>query len=180
MSCYKTSNNRFFNSTSRMSDGRNFTDYRPNYEMNTHLINNNKISNSHDYRMFLNRNAENIMNKSNEYMFMKNGSSDCVQPFEVATMLPERTRVLCDKQKCEVKVINENGFGQGREYVTNGTNPLLAPLKEPEYKLPDNACADPFDNFNYYPIMDNYDVQKRQAVPGGGEMLHGGDPSIFN
>ena len=29
MSCYKTSNNRFFNATSRMSDGRNFTDYRP-------------------------------------------------------------------------------------------------------------------------------------------------------
>lgn len=180
MSCYKTSNNRFFNATSRMSDGRNFTDYRPNNEMNAHIINNNNISNSHDYRMFLNRSAEHIMNKTNEYMFMKNGSFDCVKPFEDATMLPEKTRVLCDQHKCEIKLVNKDGFGQGREYVTNGQNDLLTPLKKPEFNLPDNACAYPFDNFNYYPTMKDYNPKKRQAIPGGGEMLTGGDPSIFN
>ena len=30
MNCYKSSNNKFFNSASRMSDGRNFTDYADN------------------------------------------------------------------------------------------------------------------------------------------------------
>ena len=93
MSCYKTSNNRFFNATSRMEDGRNFTDSsRPNHEMNAHIINNNNIANSHDYRMFLNRSGENIIKKTHEYMFMKNGSFDCVKPFETGTMLPEKTK----------------------------------------------------------------------------------------
>ena len=179
MSCYKTSNNRFFNSSARMSDGRNFTDYRPNVEMNAHIINNSKLANMHDYRMFLNRSAENIIKKTNEYMFMKNGSFDCVKPFETATMLPEKTRVVCDQHKCEIKLVNPNGFGQGREYVTNGNNPILSPLKESQYKLPDNACSYPFDNFNYYPTME-YNPKKRVAVPGGGEMLKGGDPTIFN
>ena len=148
MSCYKTSNNRFFNATSRMSDGRNFTDYRPNNEMNAHIINNNNIANSHDYRMFLNRSAENIMKKTNEYMFMKNGSFDCVKPFESTSMLPEKTRVVCDQHKCEVKLVNENGFGQGREYATQGPNELLKPLKKPEHILPNNACAYPSINTN--------------------------------
>ena len=49
--------------------------------------------------MFLNRSAENIMNKTNEYMFMKNGSFDCMKPYETATMLPE---------KQELYVININ------------------------------------------------------------------------
>lgn len=180
MSCYKTSNNRFFNATSRMSDGRNFTDYRPNHEMNKHLINNSKVANSHDYRMFLTRNGENIMNKTHEYMFMKNGSFDCTGPFETCTMLPEKTRVKCDQHKCETIVVNENGFGEGREYVTQGENPILTPLKKPEAVLPKNQCAYPFDNFNYYPTMKDYKVDTRQALPGGGEILGGGDPSIFN
>ena len=76
--------------------------------------------------------------------------------------------------------VNENGFGQGREYVTNGENEILTPLKKPEFNLPDNACAYPFDNLNNYPTMKDYKPEKRQAVPGGGEMLTGGDPSIFN
>lgn len=180
MSCYKTSNNRFFNGTGRMADGRNFTDYRPNFEMNNHLMNNTKLANSYDYRMFLNRNAENIMRKSHEYYFMKNGAFDCQKPYEVGTMLPERTRVVCNNHRCEVKLINENGFGEGREYVTNPPNAILDARKEPEFNLPNNACAYPFDNFNYYPTMEHYNVSKRQAVPGGGAMLTGGDPAIFN
>ena len=38
MSCNKSSNNKFFNSAARMSDGRNFTDYRPNHEINKHIM----------------------------------------------------------------------------------------------------------------------------------------------
>ena len=79
-----------------------------------------------------------------------------------------------------LKLINENGIGEGREYVTNPPNQILDPLKKAEFNLPNNACAYPFDNFNYYPTMEDYNVQKRQAVPGGGAMLSGGDPSIFN
>ena len=38
MSCYRSSDNKHFTSAPRMSDGRNFTDYRPNHEINRHII----------------------------------------------------------------------------------------------------------------------------------------------
>ena len=72
---------------------------------------------------------------------------------KLGTMLPEKTRVVCNNHRCEVKLINENGFGEGREYVTNPPNAILDARKEPEFNLPNNACAYPFDNFNYYPLQ---------------------------
>ena len=36
-SCYKTSNNKYFNLPPRMDDARHFTDYRPNCVMNNLL-----------------------------------------------------------------------------------------------------------------------------------------------
>ena len=60
MNCFRTSNNKHFNAPQRMSDGRNFTDYRPNYELNKSLKDLNKLDNSHNYRNFLNNNAEKI------------------------------------------------------------------------------------------------------------------------
>ena len=64
MSCYRSSNNKFFNSPSRMADGRLFTDYRPNYELNRYIEEENKIKNTHDYRLFLERNGEKIATKN--------------------------------------------------------------------------------------------------------------------
>jgi len=147
MNCYKASNNKFFNSTSKMSDGRIFTDYRPNHEINTHILNNNKVSNMHNYRMFLSRNAEAIMDKNSEYMFNKNGLYDCKKPYEVGTMLSEQTRVVCDEHNCKRFIVDKNGIGQGREYVTQGSNDLLDPLFN-QKKLDKNICSD--NNYNMF------------------------------
>ena len=95
-------------------------------------------------------------------------------------MLPEKTRVKCNQHTCEVVDVDPNGHGQGREYVTEGQNEHLSPLMKPPMELEDNACASPYDSFNYYPIIENYNVESRQAVPFGGTMLTGGDPSVFN
>lgn len=178
--CYRSSNNKFFNSPSRMADGRLFTDYRPNNEMNRFIEDSNKIKNTHDYRIFLSRNGEALIEKNREYIFLKNGQNKCMKPYEVGTMLPEKTRVLCDQHTCKIVNIDENGVGQGREYVTEKSNELLTPLTEPEMNLENNACISPFDTFNYYPIIDKYEVKKRKAVPFGGSMLTGGDPSVYN
>lgn len=180
MSCYRSSNNKFFNSPSRMADGRLFTDYRPNYELNRYIEEENKIKNTHDYRMFLERNGDKIATKNKEYIFTKNGMVKCMEPYHIGTMLPEKTRVVCDQHTCRVVEVNPNGHGQGREYVTEGTNALLTPLTNPEMELPENACVSPFDSFNYYPIIENYNAEARQAVTGGGTMLKGGDPSVYN
>lgn len=182
MSCYRSSNNRYFNSPSRMSDGRNFTDYRSSYELNKHIIEKNKIANTHDFRMFLNRNGDNIIKENNKYIAMMSGSFNCKQPYEVGTMLPEKTRLVCNQHTCKEVLVNENGIGQGREYsLPNQPNSLLEPLKKPEYVFDDNICTNIVDNFNYYPI-DKKDVpeNQRQAVPGGGNMLSGGDSRIIN
>ena len=180
MSCYRSSNNKFFNSPSRMADGRLFTDYRPNYEMNRYIESGNKLKNTHDYRLFLSRNAEKIIQKNQDYVYMKNGGGRCVEPYHIGTMLPEKTRVKCNQHTCEIVDVDPNGHGQGREYVTEGYNKHLSPVMKPPMELEDNACASSFDSFNYYPIIENYNVESRPAVPFGGSMLTGGDPRVFN
>jgi hypothetical protein len=181
MNCEKASNNRFFNSSARMADGRLFTDYRPNNEVNEHIINNNKIENTHNYRMFLMRHTDEIMDKNAQYMFLKNGLFNCKQPYATGTMLPERTRVVCDKHVCNKIVVDENGHGEGREYVTEGPNKLLDPLVESDIKI-NNICANSGNHLNYYPIDKNVysKGEVRNLVPSGGNMLSGGDPSLLN
>ena len=180
MSCYRSSNNKFFNSPSRMADGRIFTDYRPNFEMNRYIESGNKLKNTHDYRMFLSRNGEKLIQKNQEYIYLKSGMGRCMEPYHIGTMLPEKTRVKCNQHTCEVVDVDPNGHGQGREYVTSEPNEILTPLMQPQMKLENNECASPYDSFNYYPIIENYNVESRQAVPFGGSMLSGGDPNVFN
>ena len=95
-------------------------------------------------------------------------------------MLPEKTRVVCDQHTCSIVEVDKNGIGQGREYVSEESNKLLSPLMNPDMDLETNACVSPFDSFNYYPVINNYSVKKRVAVPSGGDILTGGDPSVYN
>ena len=45
----------------RMADGRHFTDYRPSCELNNDISRDNNLNNSLDIRLFLQRNAEKLM-----------------------------------------------------------------------------------------------------------------------
>ena len=90
---------------------------------------------------------------------------------KLVSMLPEKTRVVCNNQTCEVKLVNENGFGEGREYVTTGSNKLLTPLKAPKIHILIIDVHILSDNFNYYPISEEYNPEKRPAVPGGGDIM---------
>jgi len=181
MSCNKSSNNKFFNSAARMSDGRNFTDYRPNHEINKHIIDNNGIINMHNYRMFLSRHTEEIINRNKEYIFTKNGLFNCKEPYHIGTMLPEKTRVICDAHKCNRVLVNPDGFGEGREYVTNPPNKILDPLLKSDNDI-NNVCANSLDSLHYYPIKKDLHNKNelRPAIPGGGDMLSGGDAYIMN
>ncbi len=72
MSCYKASNNKYFNCPPRMDDGRHFTDYRPNCHVNNLVRSNNATLNSHEYRMFLTHNAGKLMDLNRTYTTQKN------------------------------------------------------------------------------------------------------------
>lgn len=96
-----------FTCTNKMADGRAFTDYRPQC-----LLNNSKL-NSYDYRMFLMKNAEKII-ENNVTSIITDCS--CFNHNQVGTMLPERNMVTCNKNTCFVTTSDKNGLGDGRMY----------------------------------------------------------------
>jgi hypothetical protein len=178
MDCYRTSNNKFFQAPPRMADARHFTDYRPNCHVNNLIKNDNEVFNSYEYRLFLTRNADQLIDANRQYAFLKNGVSECKSPYNQGTMLPEETKVVCNKQNCRVVMNNENGLGQGRIYAEE-PNELLDPHENP--KLNKNYCTPPKDNFRYYP--DNHvdsETVERQSLHSGGNILEGGDPSVYH
>ena len=65
--CFKTSNNKYFDCPALMSDGRAFTDYRPSNYVNDMIRINNKVYDSYNYRQFLINNAANLMKVNDEY-----------------------------------------------------------------------------------------------------------------
>ena len=54
---FTNSNNKYKNCPALMSDGRNFTDYRPINHINNLLVMNNNLDNNYSYREFLIQNA---------------------------------------------------------------------------------------------------------------------------
>ena len=147
--CYKTSNNKYFQAPPRMADGRHFTDYRPNFETNNNIETDNDVPTSHDYRMFLETNAEKIMELNKKHTYIKNGVFGCIKPNQIGTMLPEKTKVKCNLNKCEVVHNYDNGIGQGRMYNTK-PNACLEPLKSAPLELQKNQCMPLNDLVNFY------------------------------
>ena len=116
MSRCHPSNNKYFDCPPRMSDGRNFTDYRPSCDVNNAYLNLGDILNSYEYRMFLTRNAENLMNKNRQTACDDNCCSQCMPPYDIGTMLPEKNLVRCDKNTCDMGLSYSGGLGTGRVY----------------------------------------------------------------
>ena len=107
------------NCINKMSDGRHFTDYRPRCIINTSIIeevvNNTNINSSYDSRMYLQQNANKIMdrNKKNSSLNVK---SSCTPANGISTVLPERYTIRCDSTSCTRVETNVNGLGDGRSY----------------------------------------------------------------
>ncbi len=145
--CYKTSNNKYSDCPPRMADGRHFTDYRQNCTINTLLRTGCNAYNSLEYRNFLVRNGEQLIDLNRQLTFNKNRSGPCVEPYEIGTMLPEQTKVDCDRHGCMVKVNDLAGLGQGRQYNSFPDSSFPVNLGG---KSVANCCAVPTDNFEYY------------------------------
>jgi hypothetical protein len=180
MSCYRTSNNKHFASPPRMADGRHFTDYRANYNLNNQIKTDNGVANSFEFKAFLCDNGNNIRELNKKHAFNKNGVKEFVAPYETGTMLPEKQKVKCDKNKCEIVDNYEHGIGMGRIYNTEKVSNCLKPLSGPEYPLDNNLCQPMESLANYYPLDNTNNNVQRVASPGGGAMLSGGDPNTYN
>lgn len=100
----------------RMSDGRNFTDYRTRctIDYETKLL--NAFQSSYDQRQFLIQNATKIMHENNRMAESMNECSGCFPKKSHGTMLPEKNMVKCNDKKCDFQMVNPNGLGTGRNY----------------------------------------------------------------
>ena len=144
-SCMKASDNKHFDCPARMADGRHFTDYRPNCHLNNNLRTNNMLENTFDYRRFLQRRGHEMMELNRSSAYEQNGCGTCKEPYHENTMLPEQTRLYCDKNGCKATVVDPNGLGQGRIYSDDSTCDNVG---SPEYEK--NGCAKPEDNLRHY------------------------------
>jgi len=162
--CYKTSDNKFFDCPPKMSDGRHFTDYRPNCHLNNNLRTNNKLVNSFEYRRFLQNRGMDLMKINQSIAYEQNGCATCKEPYHQNTMLPEQTKLYCDKNGCKKEVVDKNGLGEGRCYgKTKG---------HVRDRLPQNCCGDSNSVFNYLGNKNNTYEHSRNTVPAGGKILN--------
>ena len=102
---------------SRMSDGRSFTDYRPrcmvNAELFQDLASKNILRSSYESRMFLQENADMIMERSRMQSVQNLAPcAPCKRPFaDSGTMYPQQYIVKCSATSCEKIEVNPNGLG---------------------------------------------------------------------
>lgn len=101
----------------KMSDGRSFTDYRPRCSVNAELFEDltkkNIMKSSYESRMFLQENAEMIMERSRMFSLQNlSPCAPCKRPFsDDGTMYPQRYVVKCSATNCEKVEVNPNGLG---------------------------------------------------------------------
>ena len=98
----------------KMDDERLFTNYNSRCMVNDSISRTGKVMNSYEYRMFLQKNAEEIMKKNVELALSDNMCVPCYDLNEDGTMLPEATnfnvmriRVLQQKITRMVQVMAE-------------------------------------------------------------------------
>jgi hypothetical protein len=177
--CFKTSDNKHFQCPPRMADGRHFTDYRPSNFINDLVRADNNISNSLHYRVFLQENANALMDRHRDIACKLNCCGPCPitdskEGFENGTMLPEQYKFVTDGRVGKMVLNDVNGLGTGRQFYTYD-NPEGDCAKMPSAwpaKQETNQCASPLDAFNYIGDMEPTPEGMRQAVPGGGEVLN--------
>ena len=178
--CKKTSDNRHFSCPSRMSDGRHFTDYRPQCTLNNQIRAQNNNLSSYDYRMHLTKNAEKIMAGNRQNADAQNRCGPCVEPYYKGTMLPEKYIVNCDGEKCTTTLNDPNGLGHGRKYNDDqekGGYEQWNQKKQDELaNVP--CCGKSSDNMGYYSIDKKIkNDSTRLTVPSGATPMSGGDMS---
>ena len=104
--CNRTSNNKYFKCPPIMSDGRHFTDYRPNTYANDLVRYGNNVMSSNAYRQFLINNASNLMNVNSIYAEKKNSCTECN-----ATPIPTETKCIVNQSYSTCYPDSYNGLG---------------------------------------------------------------------
>lgn len=169
--CYKTSNNKYFDCPPRMSDARHFTDYKPNCELNAMIKLDNNLNNSFETRQYLQSNGEKLMNINKQHSCQLNCCN--LKEGYANTEVPPKNIVTCNKNNCQSKEVNPKGLGDVRNYYTDSRveNCDNLPNQWPVSNQKTNMCATPLDNYFYLGDKNNNESILRNAQPLGGSSL---------
>tara|TARA_B100000700_G_scaffold326679_1_gene438947 strand:- start:473 stop:802 length:330 start_codon:yes stop_codon:yes gene_type:complete len=106
----KVSDNHQLDFPARMSDGRQFTDFRSNCYMNNLL---GQRMGSWEYRTYLTRNANDVHNQLLKEIQNETACTSC----SGAEIPDVKTVVDCTQQNtCYYSIKDNQGLGQGRKY----------------------------------------------------------------
>ncbi len=153
------------NCAARMDDGRHFTDYSPNCNLNMSIQNDNSINNSYEYRQFLLNNGGKLMNKYRSHVIDTMGCNLSTADYNNGTMLNEKYKWVTDGKTCKHTLVDPNGLGTGVQYRNHEECPMIT------RKQQSNSCASTNNVFNYYNHSDSmvngrqHDVQKNNSEP---------------
>ena len=93
-----------------MSDGRQFTDYKSNGFLNIHE---EEVKTTLEYRLYLQKNAENIMDNNYNIVASINDCSNCPGYQIVNT----KSLLTCSKESCIQELKDDSGLGFDIQYV---------------------------------------------------------------
>lgn len=102
----------------RMSDGRNFTDYRTRCTIDNEKKNKNFFKSNYEERQFLIHNAKRLMGEHETAAKHHNVTHCCYSSSQEGTMLPEKNMIQCNKKTCSFYESDPKGIGTGRNYST--------------------------------------------------------------
>ena len=108
----KISDNFILEFPARMSDGRQFTDYKSNGFLNLHE---EELNTTLEYRMYLQNNAEKIMDNNYNIVASINDCSDC-PGYEI---VDTKSLLTCNKETCIEELKNNSGMGFDIKYVAS-------------------------------------------------------------
>lgn len=181
--CIKTSDNKYYGCPPRMSDGgRLFCDFRPSCHVNDLIKADNNISNSFQYRQFLQQNADSLMDRNRNLACTVACCTPCSETQEgfESTALPEKYMWVTDGRVTKAVLNNPNGIGHGRKYYTFVQDQDCTMLPSAWPGSQKNDCTGGLDKFHYLGNDDRVDLKtQRVSVPGGGKLSEAGDPSVY-
>jgi hypothetical protein len=102
----------------RMSDGRNFTDYRTRCTVDYQKKTKNLFKSNFEERQFLIHNAGRLMKEHEADAQTHNMTHCCFKSSDKGTMLPEKNMVQCNKKTCQFYENDYQGIGTGRNYAS--------------------------------------------------------------
>ena len=108
----------------KMADGRILTDYRSASLIDIQMQSKVKTPNQYSYRQYLIENGNKISAQQRQDAKFRLVTGKHSKQ-KTAKKVPERYMTICQGNRCEIREINPNGIGIGREATTTWT-PLQA------------------------------------------------------